>query len=161
MDPFNFSDALLGILAQRLAKRLCSNCKEEYEPDSDELRELLTEFCYELIPKDADEEYSNMIRHKILDEWEEKFTNDEGKFMLSRAPGCDICEDSGYKGRLGLHELLEATDTVKKKILEKAQVSELLAVALQEGMRTLKQDGIEKVLQGLTDIHAVRTVCIK
>ncbi len=161
MDPFNFSDALVGILAQRLAKRLCSNCKEEYEPDSDELRDLLTEFCYELIPKDADEEFSNMVRHKILDEWKEKFTNDEGKFMLSRAPGCDTCEDSGYKGRLGLHELLEATDAIKKKILDKAQVSELLAVALQEGMRTLKQDGIEKVLQGQTDIHAIRKVCIK
>ncbi|HFD92744.1 MAG TPA: pilus assembly protein PilB [Gammaproteobacteria bacterium] len=161
MDPFNFSDALVGILAQRLGKRLCSECKEAYEPDSEELRELLAEYCYELIPRDADEEYANMVRHKILEDWKRKFADEEGRFTLYRAPGCEACEGSGYKGRVGLHELLEATDNIKKKILEKAQVSELLAAALQEGMRTLKQDGIEKVLQGLTDIHAVRTVCIK
>ena len=161
MDPFNFSDALVGILAQRLGKRLCASCKEAYEPDSEEMRDLLAEYCYELIPKDADEEYANMVRHKILEEWKEKFADESGKFTLYRAPGCETCEGSGYKGRVGLHELLEATDTIKKKILDKAQVSELLAVALREGMRTLKQDGIEKVLQGITDIHAVRTVCIK
>ncbi len=161
MDPFNFSDALVGILAQRLGKRLCNECKEAYEPDSEELRELLAEYCYELIPQDTDEEYANRVRHKILEDWKRKFADEEGRFTLYRAPGCEACEGSGYKGRVGLHELLEATDAIKKKILDKAQVSELLATALQEGMRTLKQDGIEKVLQGITDIHAVRTVCIK
>jgi len=161
MDPFNFADALTGILAQRLAKRLCSECKEEYEPDAEELRDLLAEYCYELIPKDATEEFSKLTREKVLDRWKKQFADADGKFTLNRAVGCEVCEHSGYKGRLGLHELLTASDTIKKKILEQAQVSDLFGVALQEGMRTLKQDGIEKVLQGLTDIHTVRTVCIK
>ena len=161
MDPFNFADALIGILAQRLARRLCPHCKEAYEPDTDELRELLTEYCYELIPKGMDEDYSKMMRGKVLKEWQAHFANDDGGFTLYRARGCEACEDSGYRGRLGLHELLAASDNIKKLILEQARVSELLTTAIQEGMRTLKQDGIEKVLQGHTDIHSVRSVCIK
>ncbi len=161
MDPFNFADALVGILAQRLARRLCPDCKEAYEADTEEVRELLTEYCYELIPKGADEAYSKMMRGKILKEWQENFANEAGTFTLYRPKGCEACEDTGYRGRLGLHELLSASDNIKKLILEQARVSELLAAAIQEGMRTLKQDGIEKVLQGHTDIHAVRSVCIK
>ena len=77
------------------------------------------------------------------------------------AKGCDTCNDSGYKGRVGLHELLVGSDPVKKLIQEKARVAEILACALNEGMRTLKMDGIEKVMQGITDIKQVRAVCIK
>ena len=75
--------------------------------------------------------------------------------------GCDTCSGTGYKGRVGLHELLLGSDAIKKLIQEHGRVAEVLAVALNEGMRTLKQDGIEKVLQGITDIHQVRAVCIK
>jgi type II secretory ATPase GspE/PulE/Tfp pilus assembly ATPase PilB-like protein len=75
--------------------------------------------------------------------------------------GCDTCGGTGYKGRVGLHELLLGSDTVKKHIQEHARVAQILATGLSEGMRTLKQDGIEKVLQGITDIHQVRAVCIK
>jgi type II secretory ATPase GspE/PulE/Tfp pilus assembly ATPase PilB-like protein len=75
--------------------------------------------------------------------------------------GCDACGGTGYKGRLGLHELLIATDPIKKHIQEHSRVAEIVRTALDEGMRTLKQDGIEKVLQGLTDMHQVRAVCIK
>ena len=75
--------------------------------------------------------------------------------------GCDTCGGTGYKGRVGLHELLVGTDPIKKQIQEHARVAEMVATALDEGMRTLKQDGIEKVLQGITDMKQVRAVCIK
>ena len=73
----------------------------------------------------------------------------------------DVCSGTGYKGRAGLHELLVGTGTVKKLIQEHARVAEILAVALAEGMLTLKMDGMEKVLQGITDMAQVRAVCIK
>jgi type II secretory ATPase GspE/PulE/Tfp pilus assembly ATPase PilB-like protein len=72
-----------------------------------------------------------------------------------------VCGNTGYKGRLGLHELLVGTDRIKKHIQEHSRVADLLVTALEDGMRTLKQDGIEKVLQGITDIQQVRAVCIK
>ncbi|MEK7875954.1 MAG: secretion system protein E, partial [Pseudomonadota bacterium] len=80
---------------------------------------------------------------------------------LYHANGCEHCTNTGYKGRVGLHELLMGTDEIKKNIQEHARVAEMLATALETGMRTLKQDGIEKVLMGVTDIHQVRAVCIK
>jgi type II secretory ATPase GspE/PulE/Tfp pilus assembly ATPase PilB-like protein len=72
-----------------------------------------------------------------------------------------VCNNTGYKGRLGLHELLIGTDRIKKNIQEHSRVADMLVTALDDGMRTLKQDGIEKVLQGITDIQQVRAVCIK
>jgi type II secretory ATPase GspE/PulE/Tfp pilus assembly ATPase PilB-like protein len=88
------------------------------------------------------------------------YANDKGQFILYKAKGCDACT-SGYKGRVGLHELLIASDHIKKLIQEHARVADILAVSLEEGMRTLKMDGIEKVLQGITDMPQVRAVCIK
>jgi type II secretory ATPase GspE/PulE/Tfp pilus assembly ATPase PilB-like protein len=160
MDPFNFADALIGILAQRLAKRLCSSCKEKFEPTDEEIRDMVAEYCYELIAPTAPAGEKQALYDTVLKEWREKYT-ENGKFALYRPKGCKTCDDTGYKGRLGIHELLYATDTIKKQILDHAQVWEMLAVGLNEGMRTLKQDGIEKVLQGITDLHTVRTVCIK
>jgi type II secretory ATPase GspE/PulE/Tfp pilus assembly ATPase PilB-like protein len=160
MDPFNFADALIGILAQRLAKRLCSSCKEKYEPGAEEIRDMVAEYCYELLAPTAPDAEKQALYGAVLKEWREKFSED-GRFALYRPKGCKTCDDSGYKGRLGIHELLYATSSIKKQILEHATVSEMLATALKENMRTLKQDGIEKVLQGLTDLHTVRTVCIK
>ncbi len=160
MDPFNFSDALLGILAQRLAKRLCKNCKEAYHPDDVEIRRLLTEYVEELTNTVAWKADPDGSREKILQEWRARYAKD-GQFTLYRAKGCEACSDTGYKGRLGLHELLVGTDPVKKLIQEKSRVAEILACALNEGMRTLKMDGIEKVLQGTTDMAQVRAVCIK
>jgi type II secretory ATPase GspE/PulE/Tfp pilus assembly ATPase PilB-like protein len=81
--------------------------------------------------------------------------------LLYEKVGCDNCSDTGYRGRVGLHELLIGTDPLKKQIQEHARVAELFATGLEEGMRTLKQDGIEKVLSGVTDMHQVRAVCIK
>ncbi len=160
MDPFNFADALLGILAQRLGKRLCKACKEAYEPGTEELEQLFREYSEELTHTDHWQANPQAARQEILDEWRTRYQRD-GHFTLYRAKGCSVCGDTGYKGRLGLHELLVGSDGVKRLIQEKARVAEILALALNEGMRTLKMDGIEKVLQGLTDLKQVRAVCIK
>jgi len=160
MDPFNFADALLGILAQRLAKRLCK-CKQPYTPGPEEVRQMLQEYCSELLntapfKKDAKSAYESVYRDLAR-----SYASDKGQFTLYKAKGCDACSNTGYKGRLGLHELLIASDTIKKLIQEHARVADILSVCLEEGMRTLKMDGIEKVLQGLTDMPQVRAVCIK
>ncbi len=159
MDPFNFSDALLGILAQRLAKRLCK-CKEAYVVGEDEMQLFLKEYCAELVntssfKKDPQAGYDAVYQGLL-----KNYTKD-GKFTLYRPKGCPTCNDSGYKGRVGLHELMIGTDQVKKLIQEHARVADLLASALEDGMLTLKMDGMQKVLQGLTDMHIVRSVCIK
>ena len=160
MDPFNFADALLGILAQRLAKRLCSECKEAYHPDDDEIRHLVLEYAQEsLRTLDSDAEKQQFLKN-TLQRWREKF-GQNGRFTLYRSVGCPRCDDTGYSGRIGLHELLIGTDAVKKDILNHAPVSKLLETCLREGMTTLRQDGIEKVLQGHTDIHQIRAVCAK
>jgi type II secretory ATPase GspE/PulE/Tfp pilus assembly ATPase PilB-like protein len=160
MDPFNFADALLGILAQRLGKRLCKDCKDAYQPTPEEVKQLLHEYSEELTNTDAWKKDPQGSLEVIQKEWTSRYAKD-GKFTLYRAKGCPTCSDTGYKGRVGLHELLVGSDPVKKLIQEKARVAEILACALNEGMRTLKMDGIEKVMQGITDIKQVRAVCIK
>ena len=97
----------------------------------------------------------------VYRDWVKTYGNEKGQLQLYKPVGCDKCGGSGMKGRVGLHELLIGTDRVKQHIQEHSRVAVLLATALEEGMRTLKQDGIEKVLQGITDIQQVRAVCIK
>ena len=160
MDPFNFADALLGILAQRLAKRLCKSCKELYSPTPEEIKQLLREYCEDLSNTEFWKKDPKAASEAIYQEWLTRYAKD-GKFTLYRAKGCDACGGGGYKGRVGLHELLIGTDALKKQIQEHARVAELFATALNEGMRTLKMDGIEKVLSGITDLKQVRSVCIK
>ena len=160
MDPFNFSDALLGILAQRLAKRLCS-CKQPYNPESAEIKSFLQEYCDELQNTSTFKKDPKAAMENVYREWSKAYGNDKGQLTLYKPVGCDKCGGGGYKGRCGLHELLIATDSLKKLIAEKARVSELIAVALEEGMRTLKQDGMEKCLLGVTSMKEVRSVCIK
>ena len=159
MDPFNFSDALLGILAQRLAKRLCK-CKETYTPDAEEIRLFMKEYCSELENTTA---FKNDMKAAYA-ETEARLLKDygkDGKFVFTRAKGCDACGGSGYKGRVGLHELMIGTEPQKKLIVERARVVQLVAQALEDGMLTLKMDGLEKALQGVTDLKQVRAVCIK
>ena len=159
MDPFNFADALLGILAQRLAKKLC-DCKEAYLPDADELRLFVAEYAEELRhSKSWQADYAGEAR-KLVENWVNHYGQD-GQLKLYRAVGCDKCGGTGYKGRIGLHELLVSDDAVKKLIQERARVAELFSQAVEGGMRTLKMDGMEKILMGLTDIKMVRQVCIK
>ncbi|SFU57691.1 Type II secretory pathway ATPase GspE/PulE or T4P pilus assembly pathway ATPase PilB [Nitrosomonas eutropha] len=160
MDPFNFSDALLGILAQRLARRLCK-CKKAHAASREEIRALLTEYCEELKNIEHFKVDPDAAYREIEARWVQQYGDENGQITLYQSVGCEHCTGTGYAGRAGLHELLTATDALKKNIQEHARVAEMLTTALGDGMRTLKQDGIEKVLQGITDIHQVRAVCIK
>ena len=142
MDPFNFADALLGVLSQRLVRTLCPDCKVGYQPEPAELEELALE-------------YSEADSAKLLKEWRK-----QGVATLYRAKGCEKCDQTGYKGRMALFELLVADAAMKRLVQTRAPVTEIAAAAMQNGMRTLKQDGITKVLQGLTDITQVRMVSV-
>lgn len=149
MDPFNFSDALLGVLGQRLARRLCADCKHAYTAGTEEIQELLREYCLDM-PLDADQ---------VLKQWQDRYAP-AGTFTLYKAgSACETCENSGYTGRMGLHELLIASAPIKKLIQARASAFDIRNAAFAEGMRTLKQDGIEKILQGHTDIQQIRAVC--
>ncbi|HTT38373.1 MAG TPA: ATPase, T2SS/T4P/T4SS family [Burkholderiales bacterium] len=161
MDPFNFADALLGVLAQRLAKRLCAKCKQPHSASQEEIKLLLEEYCQELKNTDSWKRDPKAAYEGVYREWAKSFADDKGQFTLCTPVGCEACSGTGYKGRVGLHELLLGSDAIKKQIQEHARVADVLATALNEGMRTLKQDGLEKVLQGITDVHQVRAVCIK
>jgi type II secretory ATPase GspE/PulE/Tfp pilus assembly ATPase PilB-like protein len=161
MDPFNFADALLGVLAQRLAKRLCAKCKRSHVATEAEIDALLEEYAQELTHTAAWKADPKRQRAALAKEWTDTFGNDKKELVLYEAVGCEVCGGTGYKGRVGLHELLLGSDAIKKNIQEHARVAEMIATALDDGMRTLKQDGIEKVLQGITDIKQVRAVCIK
>jgi type II secretory ATPase GspE/PulE/Tfp pilus assembly ATPase PilB-like protein len=141
IDPLNFADALLGILAQRLVRTLCKNCKEAYHPTKEEYDEIVDSY--------GSEEFA-----KLNVPYNDKFT-------LYRPKGCDACDRSGYKGRMGIHELLVGTDAIKKLIQKHATIEEMRNTAMAEGMTTLLQDGIMKSIQGVTDFKQVRRVCIK
>jgi len=141
IDPLNFADALLGILAQRLVRTLCKNCKEAYHPTKEEYDEIVDSYGPEEFAK-LNVPYSD-------------------KFMLYRPKGCDACDKTGYKGRMGIHELLAGTDAIKKLIQRHATIEEMRNTAMAEGMTTLLQDGIMKSIQGVTDFKQVRRVCIK
>src|SRR5216683_2629196 len=160
MDPFNFSDALLGVLAQRLAKRLCG-CKQAYTPEPAELTSFLREYCEELMNTPRFKADPKGAMEAVYKEWLRTYGSDRGQLTFFKPVGCDKCGGSGLKGRCGLHELLIASDRLKKAIQEHARVAEMLAIAVEEGMRTLKQDGMEKCLSGITQIKEVRSVCIK
>ena len=160
MDPFNFADALLGILAQRLAKRICS-CKQPYTPEAAELTSFLREYCEELMNTSRFKADPKGSMEAVYKDWVKTYGNDKGQLTFYKPVGCDKCGGSGFKGRCGLHELLVATDKLKKLVQEHARVAEMLAQCLEDGMRTLKQDGMEKCLMGITHMKEVRTVCIK
>lgn len=160
MDPFNFSDALLGVLAQRLAKRLCK-CKQSHAASEHEINALLTEYCEELKHIGCFKENPEAAYQEVRAHWVKQYGGENGRIMLHKPAGCDDCAGTGFSGRVALHELMTASDALKKNIQERARVADMMVTALDDGMRTLKQDGIEKVLQGVTDIHQVRVVCIK
>ncbi len=142
MDPFNFADALICILAQRLVRTLCKSCKEEYHPSKAEYEELVREYGPEYFERSLNIPY-----------------NDD--MVLCRPVGCPDCNNSGYRGRMGIHELLLGTDEIKNLIQQRAPMEEIREQAIRDGMTTLKQDGIAKVFQGFCDLKEVRRVCIK
>lgn len=142
MDPFNFSDAILCILAQRLVKRLCSECKKSYHPSRAEYEELVREYGCEEFHRNINISYTDSLK-------------------LYQPEGCEACNKTGYRGRMGIHELLIGTDAIKEMIQQKALIETLREQATKDGMRTLKQDGIEKIFAGSCDLVQVRKVCIK
>jgi type II secretory ATPase GspE/PulE/Tfp pilus assembly ATPase PilB-like protein len=141
IDPFNFSDSLLGILAQRLVRTLCKKCKEAYHPSPEEYKEMVSAYGKKLFDK------LNVPDQKNL--------------KLHQPKGCDACGNSGYKGRMGIHELLINTDTIKRLILKRESIEAIRESAIHEGMRTLLQDGISKAIIGLTDLRQVFRAGIK
>lgn len=157
MDPFNFADAMIGVLSQRLTKTLCTSCKKPYVPEARELEFLAAEYCSEAIPDGSrsaatDEEVAGQI-----EDWRKDFTQ-KGEFTLYKAPGCMDCLDTGYRGRMGIHELLINNSEIKKMILRRAPAAEIHLAAIKDGMHTRKQDGIEKILLGYTDYTQIRTL---
>ena len=138
VDPFNFSDALLGVLAQRLVRRLCLDCREPYRPTAQERERLMGTYGIE----EAAE---------IGMAW-------DADAPLYRGRGCASCRRTGYRGRLAIHELLVASDTIKDMIYRRDRMTEVLREAKKGGMTTLIQDGVRKVLAGLTDLSAVTLV---
>lgn len=151
MDPFNFADSLLAVLAQRLGRRLCKDCKTSTPATQEQIDELLDDFLH--VYTDP----TQRPRDALLAEWVQRF-GVNGQLMHCRSPGCDKCDHRGYKGRVGLHELLTVSRDLRRMIQKGARAEEIQHQALREGMQTLRQDGIEKVLQGLTSLDDVRAM---
>ncbi|MBI5593003.1 MAG: Flp pilus assembly complex ATPase component TadA [Deltaproteobacteria bacterium] len=140
MNPLNFSDAFLGVLAQRLVRTLCTSCRQSYHP--------------------SDEEYSDIVTAYGPEAFKLTGLANTPDFLLHRSVGCDTCAGSGYKGRMGIHELLEGTKEIKRMIKKQASAEDIFTLGASQGMITLKQDAIQKVFQGLTDMKEVNRVCI-
>ena len=139
MDPYNFADALLGVLAQRLTRVLCPKCKEPYHPEKieyDHIRDLYGEYFDERLNVPYSQEL-NFYRPK----------------------GCKECNDVGYRGRIGLYELLVGDRAMKMQIIERCLVEDLREIAIKGGMTTLLQDGIHNTFLGKTDMKQVMSVC--
>lgn len=141
MNPLNISDAFLGVLAQRLVRNLCPDCIESYHPSEEDFNDIQNEYG-----KKA---------------WKAIGVNYSANFKLKRSAGCEKCNGSGYRGRLGIHELIEGTPEIKLLIKRQATSHDLAKQAVKQGMTTLKQDGIQKVFNGITDIREVRRVCVE
>jgi type II secretory ATPase GspE/PulE/Tfp pilus assembly ATPase PilB-like protein len=140
-DSFNFADAMQGILALRLCKRICTACKEEYHASK--------------------REYDELVHGYGGDYWKKLGIEYDESFRLYRGRGCDTCNQTGFKGRVGLHELLIGTEDMKSLIQSSGRTKALVNLALDEGMTTLIQDGIEKTLKGYTMFKQVKAVAMK
>ncbi len=143
MDPFNFADALLGVLAQRLVRKLCTQCRIKLEPSVKEMQDLAAEYC----------EGTSLEPDKVLKKW-----RSHGKVTLYEAKGCKDCDRTGYRDRLAVYELMVMDARLKRFIQTRAPITDIAAAALTNGMRTLKQDGMERMLKGDTDLQQVRAI---
>jgi type II secretory ATPase GspE/PulE/Tfp pilus assembly ATPase PilB-like protein len=150
MDPFNFADALLGVLAQRLVRRLCSDCRAPQVASGDDLRELADDWLHVM-----DGVAGAPSRDELLQGWLQRFGS-AGRITLYRPVGCDACGGSGYRGRAGIHELMMVGRELREMVQTGRRAAELQRQALADGMRTLRQDGIDKVLAGVTTLAEVR-----
>lgn len=129
IEPYLISATVMGVLAQRLARRVCSNCKEEYQMPAAELRVL----GYE--PHEPDE-----------------------MLTMVRGRGCEVCRHTGYKGRLGIYELMTMNDEIAELIVRRAPLSDIREASKANGMKDLRADGLEKVLSGMTTMDEVKKV---
>jgi type II secretory ATPase GspE/PulE/Tfp pilus assembly ATPase PilB-like protein len=140
-DSFNFADAMQGVLAKRLCKRICVSCKDAYHPSA--------------------QEYDSLVHGYGEQAWESLGLSYREDFQLYRGRGCDACKQTGLKGRVALHELLRGSDELRNLIQNRAKTMEMQNLASKEGMITLVQDGTLKVLAGLTTYEQVRTVAMR
>ena len=140
-DSFSFADAMLGVLAQRLTRRICKDCKEQYVG--------------------TPEEYEEIRQGYGIEHWDKLGIPQDNSFRLARGKGCETCNRTGFKGRVALHELLLGSDKLKRMIQTKARTEEMLKNAIEEGMTTLMQDGVQKALLGQTTFKEVKAVAIK
>jgi type II secretory ATPase GspE/PulE/Tfp pilus assembly ATPase PilB-like protein len=150
MDPFNFADSLLGVLAQRLVRRLCAQCIESRPATAEEVEELMSDYMHVFGAGDTP-----AARETLHGEWVERHGR-EGQLLKYTSVGCPACDKTGFKGRVGVHELMVMTRELRHLVQTGSRAELLQETALREGMRTLRQDGIEKVLAGQTTIDEVR-----
>ncbi len=158
LDPFLFGDALLGVLAQRLARGLCGKCRVPYRPAESEIKHLLREYANALENIGPWQQNRTSAYQALYRDWQSRFADAHGALTFYRASGCAACS-GGYTGRLALHELLVVNPDLRKAIQRKAPATEIQQLGLAAGMRTLRQDGILKVLAGETDLAQVEAVC--
>jgi type II secretory ATPase GspE/PulE/Tfp pilus assembly ATPase PilB-like protein len=149
-DPFNFADSLVCVLAQRLVRRLCPHCRQSRLATDEEVDELLDDYLH-LCPN----EHHDFQRDSLRADWATRLGM-QGRLHLHHSPGCEHCGHTGHMGRVGVHELMVVSRELRRLIQTGARAEELQRTALLEGMRTLRQDGIEKVLQGITSLAEVR-----
>lgn len=140
LDPFNFADSMLGVLAQRLIRTLCDDCKEAYNPSKEEFDYLVDHYGV-LFFDHVQKHYSKSLK-------------------LYRAKGCEVCNNIGYRGRAGLFELLTTSKVIKKQIIGKAPAEDIKQEAINEGMTVLMQEGLQLVFSGKTDIKQVMATCV-
>ncbi|MBC8055538.1 MAG: Flp pilus assembly complex ATPase component TadA [Rhizobiales bacterium] len=149
LDPFNFGDSLLAVMAQRLVRRLCTDCRTTRTATREETEELLDDYMH------AFGKEPPVTRESVLAGWLQRSGHASG-LMLHHCPGCKACDDTGFKGRAGIHELMVVSRELRRLVQNRAPAEALQHIALAEGMRTLRQDGIDKVLAGVTSIEEVR-----
>ncbi|HEY5789100.1 MAG TPA: ATPase, T2SS/T4P/T4SS family [Gammaproteobacteria bacterium] len=159
--PYIFADAMLGVVAQRLARLLCPACRRLEPATPAELEALADEYNAELLAARVSRKGAARLRDEQLEAWTRGHARRGRELLLGHATGCAECGNTGYRGRIGIHEVLEISPALHQQIVAREPAARMLATALKEGMRTLKQDGIDKVLQGLTDIQQVRKVCLR
>jgi type IV pilus assembly protein PilB len=133
IEPFLVGSALDAVLAQRLARRLCTKCKEEYLPTEEAL--VQARFPWDSMAS-------------------------AGLPTLYRAVGCTVCSKTGYKGRLALHEVMVVSEEIERLAVEHASATVIEKVAIAEGMVTLRDDGLAKVLAGVTSLEEILRVVV-
>jgi type II secretory ATPase GspE/PulE/Tfp pilus assembly ATPase PilB-like protein len=152
LDPFNFADSLLAVLAQRLVRRLCNECRVSRPATDEEVEELLDDYMHAFGQADTP-----LSRETVREGWLTQHGRD-GRLQMHHCPGCSHCDQTGFKGRAGLHELMVISRGLRRLVQTGARAEALQELALREGMRTLRQDGIDKVLAGQTSLEEVRAI---